>query len=117
MAAGYSSAISGGIRQMNVMTVKVDASGRLVIPKEMREELGIADGGTLTLTVENGVLRAQTRLAALRHVQRLLAERAPPGETGSAVDSLIADRRAEAARAEATEEPWAAAQQGRAAGG
>lgn len=84
---------------MGAVTVKVDASGRVVIPKEQREQLGIPDGGTLLLTVEDGELRATTRLAALRRLQRKLAALAQPGgDGGSAVDELIASRRAEATR-------------------
>jgi len=80
---------------MNAIVVRVDASGRLVIPKEMRDELGLADGGVLTLSVEDGELRATSRLAAIRRLQRKLAGRVPPGH--SVVDELIADRRRQAA--------------------
>jgi AbrB family looped-hinge helix DNA binding protein len=81
---------------MNAITVKVDASGRLVIPKDLREAMGVADGGTLVLRVEDGELRAQTRMAALRRIQAEMAQLVPPGV--SAVDELLASRRAEAAR-------------------
>jgi len=81
---------------MTSITAKVDASGRLVIPKEIREALGIPDGGTLTLTVQDGELRAATRLAALRRIQRELCAAVPEGV--AVVDDLIAQRRAEAAR-------------------
>jgi AbrB family looped-hinge helix DNA binding protein len=81
---------------MTSITAKVDASGRLVIPKEIREALGIPDGGTLTLTVQDGELRAATRLAALRRIQRELRAAVPEGV--ALVDDLIAQRRAEAAR-------------------
>jgi AbrB family looped-hinge helix DNA binding protein len=81
---------------MGAVTVKVDASGRVVIPKELREQLGIPEGGELRLSVEDGELRGATRLAALRRIQRRMAELVPPGV--SLVDELIADRRAEAAR-------------------
>ena len=49
------SGICPGSWQMNAITVKVDSAGRLVIPKEMRKELGISEGGEL---------RGSTRLAA-----------------------------------------------------
>ena len=45
---------------MGAVTVKVDSAGRVVIPKEMRQELGIPDGGELRLTVEDGELRGFT---------------------------------------------------------
>jgi AbrB family looped-hinge helix DNA binding protein len=105
---------------MGAVTVKVDASGRLVIPKEQREQLGIPDGGELRLTVEDGELRATTRLAALRRLQRKLRELAPPGgDKTSVVDELIADRRAEAARDAAEDRAWEEAQRrhGRTPGG
>lgn len=84
---------------MEPVWVKVDAAGRLVIPKDMREALGIPDGGELRLKVEDGELRGMGRLAALRRIQREVRGSVPPGE--SVVDELIADRRAEAAREEA----------------
>jgi bifunctional DNA-binding transcriptional regulator/antitoxin component of YhaV-PrlF toxin-antitoxin module len=88
---------------MGMVTVRVDSSGRLVIPKERREELGTPQGGEL---------HGATRVAAIRRVQRRLAALAPrEGET-SAVDELIADRRAEAAREEAEEQAWEAAHRG-----
>ena len=94
---------------MGAIMVKVDASGRLVIPKAQREQLGIPDGGELRLVVEDGELRASTRMAALRRIQQKLRALAPPGdEASSAVDELIADRRAEAAREAAEDQAWEA---------
>ena len=72
---------------MGAVTVKVDASGRVVIPKELREQLGIPEGGELRLSVEDGELRGAARLAALRRIQRRMAELVPPGV--SLVDELI----------------------------
>jgi AbrB family looped-hinge helix DNA binding protein len=91
---------------MGAVTVKVDASGRVVIPKDMREALGILEGGELELSVEEGELRGITRLAALHRLQKLLRGSVPPGV--SMVDELIAERRAEAAREEAEAEAWQA---------
>ena len=81
---------------MDQVTVKVDASGRVVIPRDLRDALGIPDGGELRLSVQDGVLRATTRLAALRRIRAEV--RALPGIAPPASDALIADRRAEAAR-------------------
>jgi len=100
---------------MGAVTVKVDASGRLVIPKEMREELGLLHGGELRLSIEDGLLQGSTRLAALRRLQRHLAALAPAEGETSAVDEFIAERRAEAAREEAEEDAWAASRRARGA--
>ncbi len=80
---------------MGVIAVKVDPSGRVVIPKDLRDALGIPQGGELQLTVVDGELRGLTRVAAIRQLQAKYAARPAPG---SAVDDLIAWRRAEAAR-------------------
>lgn len=91
---------------MSGVMVRVDAAGRVVIPKEMREALGIPEGGELRLTVEDGELRGSTRLAAFLRLERKLASLAPSEGEASAVDELIAERRAEAAREEADERAW-----------
>ena len=82
---------------MDHVSVRVDASGRVVIPRDLRDALGIPDGGELRLSVQDGELRATTRLAALRRIRselRTLTAADPllPSE------ALIAERRAEAAR-------------------
>ncbi len=91
---------------MGGVVVRVDAAGRVVIPKEMREALGIPDGGELRLTVEDGELRGSTRLAAFFRLERKLASLAPSEGGTPVVDELIAERRAEAAREEADEQAW-----------
>ena len=54
---------------MDQVTVRVDASGRVVIPRDLRDAVGIPDGGELRLTVRDEELRATTRLAALRRIR------------------------------------------------
>jgi len=54
---------------MSPAAVKMDASGRIVIPRDLREALGLPDGGELRLSVQDGELRAATRLTALRRIQ------------------------------------------------
>jgi AbrB family looped-hinge helix DNA binding protein len=84
---------------MDVVAVKVDSSGRVVIPKELRDALGIPQGGELRLSVVDGELRGLTRLAALEQVRaKYAALPVVAGHGPSAVDDLIAARRAEAAR-------------------
>jgi len=80
---------------MGVSSVKVDSSGRVVIPKEIRDALGIAKGGELRLSIVDGALRGMTRVAALRQLQAKYAAR-PGIAAGSAVDDLLDWRRAEA---------------------
>ena len=81
---------------MGQVTVKVDASGRVVIPRDLRDALGIPDGGELRLSVRDGELHATTRLAALRRIRAELRALAPGAAPAS--EALIAGRRAEAAR-------------------
>jgi AbrB family looped-hinge helix DNA binding protein len=80
---------------MEALTVRVDPSGRVVIPREIRAALGIADGGELRLTVQDGELRAVSRLAALRRIWEQTA--ALPASPSLATEELFARRRAEAA--------------------
>jgi AbrB family looped-hinge helix DNA binding protein len=81
---------------MEQLTVRVDQSGRVVIPRDVRVALGIPDGGELRLTVEDGELRAVSRAAALR---RIWAETAAlPPAAQAATDMLFETRREEARR-------------------
>ena len=76
--------------------VKLDAQGRLLIPAEMREQLGVKAGDRLTLRIEDGELVVLTFRAGIRRAQRTGAKYKTPGR--SLVDELIAERRAEAER-------------------
>jgi AbrB family looped-hinge helix DNA binding protein len=79
---------------MEQVHVRVDASGRVVIPRDVRIALGIPDGGELRLSVEDGELRAVSRAVALR---RIWAETAAlPASAEPATEALFAQRRAEA---------------------
>ena len=49
-----------------MVTVKVDAQGRVVIPQAERERLGLSDGGTLELvSTPEGVLLERRRRATV----------------------------------------------------
>lgn len=80
---------------MEPLTIRVDGSGRVVIPRDVRIALGIPDGGELRLTVEDGELRAISRAAALR---RIWAETEALPAAAPATETLFALRRAEAKR-------------------
>lgn len=76
--------------------VRMGAGGRLVIPAEIRRELGLNEGEPVILQVEDGSLRLWTLREAIRRAQEAMRPYRVPGR--SLVDEFIADRRAEAAR-------------------
>jgi AbrB family looped-hinge helix DNA binding protein len=81
---------------MEPLTVRVDQSGRVVIPRDVRVALGIPEGGELRLSVQDGELRAISRAAALR---RIWAETAAlPPAAQSATEMLFEMRREDARR-------------------
>ncbi|MGA3371135.1 MAG: AbrB/MazE/SpoVT family DNA-binding domain-containing protein [Terracidiphilus sp.] len=82
----------------NSLSVKLRLSdnGRIVIPAEMRQKLGIGAGDTVLLTVEGDALRIESYRARVRRVQESLRKYIPPGR--SLADELIAERREEARR-------------------
>lgn len=76
---------------------KMIKGGKIVIPAELRRELGFKDGDTLVVErVDNGAV-LKTYEQVVREVQAefkaMLGDR-----SRSMVDELIAERRAEAAR-------------------
>ena len=74
--------------------LQVAQDGRLLIPAEMREAMLINEASTLTARVENGELRVISPKVALLRIQQLV-KKMDNGQ-GSAVDELIAERKAEA---------------------
>lgn len=77
--------------------VQADGRGRILLPKRMRERLGITPKGTISVELADDgsvVLRnpRAARQRLLREAQGSFAGR------GGSVDDLIAQRRAEAAR-------------------
>ncbi len=75
----------------------VGAKGRIVIPIEMREALGIDEGDKVTLQVEDHELRISTIRGRIRRAQERAAKYVKPGTLVS--DELSAERR-EAAKHE-----------------
>ena len=51
-----------GIHRKDVETVSVDGRGRVTIPKERREELGLGEKDELVLSVEEGELRLRPKV-------------------------------------------------------
>ncbi len=76
--------------------LRIGDGGRVVIPAEMRAEMGVKSGDTVIARVSDGELSLMSQEAAVRRAQRMVRSFVPEGV--SLVDELIAERRAEAAR-------------------
>ena len=81
---------------MQAHAVKLSREGRVLIPVDVRTELGLSEGSTLSLRVQDGEIRLFDRTQALRRAQRIAAKYKKPNE--SVVDELILERRQAAAR-------------------
>ena len=77
---------------------KLIKGGKIVIPAELRRELGFKEGDQLVIERDGNALTIKTYSQVVREVQAELKRLIGPYE-GSLVDDLIADRRAEAAAA------------------
>lgn len=83
--------------------VSVATDGRVTIPAQLRNAAGITAGSHLVAYVERGRVVLEDRAHLLRRIQdEAIAAARASGHTDSAVDSLITDRRAEAAREDAS---------------
>jgi AbrB family looped-hinge helix DNA binding protein len=77
--------------------IQLGKQGRIVIPAQIREELGLREGERLNARVEDDRLVLETPLAALERLRRRFREGAKGRDP---VAELIAERRAEARREE-----------------
>lgn len=78
-------------------TSKVDKAGRVVIPAELRNKLGIEAGGTVTMKPgPSGRIVLEPTSSVLREAQEYFQSIAPADVLWS--DELIAERRREARR-------------------
>lgn len=79
-------------------TVRVGSQGRIVIPAELRNAMGIEPGEVLVARVEGRTLVLESRAESIERIRKRFAHlRGGP----SVVDELIAERRREAAREDA----------------
>ncbi len=74
--------------------VAMASNGRLVIPANVRSELGMQDGGNFIVHVQNGQIRLEPIHAAVARAQAIVRHYVP--ETASLVGELTEDRRREA---------------------
>jgi len=76
--------------------LKFDSEGRLAVPAAFRKAMELGESGEVFARVVDGELRIATTEVAVRRVQEMVRKMIPGNV--SLVDSLIADRREEAAR-------------------
>ena len=81
--------------QSFVHRVKIDSSGRIVLPAQLREKLGVDLGDSVLVVDDDGEVRIETSQDALKEAQAYFAELVP--REVSLADELIAERRREAA--------------------
>ena len=81
---------------METIKTHLDKNGRIVIPAQFRKALGVSEGDTLMMTLDDGMIRILTPQKAIQRVQESVRRYIPRGR--SLADELIQERRAEQAR-------------------
>ena len=74
-----------------MLQMKMSDGGRVVIPAEIRQALGLKEGDAILWELLDGEARITTRLQRIRQAQALVRKHVAP-ET-SLADELIAERR------------------------
>ena len=77
-----------------MLQMKMSEGGRVVIPVEIRQALGLKEGDAILWELLDGEARITTRLQRIRQAQALVRKHVAPDI--SLADELIADRRLEA---------------------
>ena len=75
--------------------VRVAQNGRMVLPRAVRNALGMADGGTVVVSIEGDEVTLSSIRHSVRHVQELYRQHVQNDMTS---DDFVAERRAEAER-------------------
>jgi AbrB family looped-hinge helix DNA binding protein len=86
----------GHRHEHKVYQSKIDKSGRIVLPAEVRSALGVSEGDSVLVVQEGDSVEILTRQEALRQAQDYFMKLAAPEVCMS--DELIKERREEAAR-------------------
>jgi len=81
---------------METLSVKMEKSGRILIPAAVRRQLGLKEGTEMILRVDETGIQMGTREQALARIHERLRRYIPEGRILS--EELIQERRAEAER-------------------
>ena len=81
---------------MATISVKVEKSGRILIPAVIRQQLNLKEGTEVILRVDETGIRIDTREQALARIRKELRRYIPEGRVLS--EELIQERSAEAER-------------------
>jgi AbrB family looped-hinge helix DNA binding protein len=81
---------------MEAFTVKLDGSGRILLPAKVRKQLNLRAGSELIARLDKQQLVLNTRAEALRRAQEFFSKLRPSGTLWS--EELIRERRKEARR-------------------
>lgn len=81
---------------MSTSRLRLGENGRISLPAAYRRQLGLKAGDELIVQLEDGAIRVTSPKLAIERARRMVDRYVKTDE--SLVDSLIADRRAEAAR-------------------
>jgi AbrB family looped-hinge helix DNA binding protein len=79
-----------------VFRSRLDGSGRIVLPAEVRSDLGLSPGDMVMIVKDGAGVHVETPENARKALQDYFLKLVPAGV--SLVDELIAERRAEAER-------------------
>lgn len=78
-----------------MLQMKMSDGGRVVMPAEIRQALGLKVGDAVLWSLVDGEARVSSRAQRIRQAQALVRKHVPAGV--SLADELIAERRQEAA--------------------
>jgi bifunctional DNA-binding transcriptional regulator/antitoxin component of YhaV-PrlF toxin-antitoxin module len=81
---------------MSDLEVRIDRTGRLLIPVAVRRVLALRPGATLLLQMREGGFELLTREAALQRARQLVRRHIPKG--AKLTDGLLRERRREVDR-------------------
>ena len=82
--------MAGKASTMASFRAKVTEGGRVVIPAEIRRQLGIQPGSDVVLTMADGELRIRSLRQAIERAQALVRDHVAPDR--SLANELIAER-------------------------